>query len=80
MSREEVNAPKVSVAMMIGHFRPQRSAISPEIMAEIINPRSAAPKTGPKALKGIRSVLAMDGANPRLWASNPSRTRLPHKG
>jgi hypothetical protein len=36
-------------------------------MAEIINPKSAAPKIGPKLLTGTCNVFAMDDArNPML--------------
>src|SRR5579863_6067764 len=47
------NIPKISVEATIGHFRPQRSAIGPDNMDEIIKPTRAAAKMVPKFLMGM---------------------------
>src|SRR5580692_10490477 len=75
------NIPKMSVQQTIGHFRPQRSAIGPESMEEIIKPMRAKTKMGPKFLMGMCRDSAIEGARkPILWVSNPSRTMtMPHR-
>src|SRR5580704_8467900 len=55
------NVPKINVQATIGHFRPQRSAIGPDNIEEIIKPTSAAAKMGPKVFTGTCKVSAMEG-------------------
>src|SRR4029077_15982174 len=69
------NIPKIRVQATIGHFRPQRSAIGPDNMEEIIKPISAATKMGPNVLIGMCRDSAMEGARkPMLCVSKPSST------
>ena len=75
------NIPKINVQATIGHLRPQRSAIGPDNMEEIIKPTSAAAKMGPKVFTGMCRDSAMDGARkPMLCVSKPSSTMtMPHR-